>query len=79
MIKMELMPELSSIHLLLRKKNEGGRTFYSKLGFCSDPAYKREENFVGLELLEALTWNNPKLEHVNDDHTEQSLTRRNME
>lgn len=62
--KLGVIPDLSTIHLLLRKKNKGGREFYSKLGFSSDPIYQREDNFVDLDLLEALTWRNPALQHL---------------
>lgn len=58
-----IIPNLSEIHLLLRKKNRGGREFYSKLGFYSDPEYKREDNFVDMNLLEGLTWKNPSLQN----------------
>lgn len=50
------LPDLNAIHLLLRKKNRGGRTFYSKLGFFFDEHYQREDNFVDLNLLESWTW-----------------------
>lgn len=64
LIKLGIIPNLNAIHLLLRKKNEGGRAFYSKLGFEIDPLYEREDNFVNLDLLEALTWKNPELQCV---------------
>lgn len=64
LIKLNLIPDLVNIHLLLRRKNSGGRTFYSKLGFESDPSYERSDNFVDLNLLEALTWTNPALQHI---------------
>ena len=67
---LRLMPDLSAIHLLLRKKNEGGRVFYSKLGFTVDPHYHRGENFVDLNLLEALTWRRPSLQNAVDIHQE---------
>ncbi len=57
------IPELSAIHLLLRRKNQGGRIFYSKLGFTSDPGYSRDDNFVNLDLLEGFTWRNPSLQN----------------
>ena len=57
------IPDLNAIHLLLRKKNQGGRIFYSKLGFNSDPEYQRDDNFVDLNLLEGWTWKNPSLQH----------------
>lgn len=61
--KLQVIPALSAIHLLLRSKNQGGRLFYSKLGFNSDPDYQREDNFVDLDLLEGFTWKNPALQH----------------
>lgn len=72
LIHLGLIPNLDSIHLLLRKKNEGGRIFYSKLGFSSDPNYVRNDNFVNPNLLEALTWHNPALEYVNEEQVAQS-------
>lgn len=54
------LPEFNrvdAIHLLLRKKSQGGRTFYKKLGFFADPNYQRAENYVDMELLEGWTWN----------------------
>lgn len=62
LISLQENESLSAIHLLLRKKNQGGRIFYSKLGFCLDPEYHREDNFVNVDLLEGLTWKNPVLE-----------------
>lgn len=62
LINLHEIENLSAVHLLLRKKNQGGRTFYSKLGFYSDPEYQRDENFVNLDLLEGLTWKNPDLQ-----------------
>jgi ribosomal protein S18 acetylase RimI-like enzyme len=52
LVSMGIFPETQSIHLLLRKKNQGGRIFYGKLGFFFDPSYQRKENFVDLSLLE---------------------------
>lgn len=72
LIHLGLIPNLDSIHLLLRKKNEGGRIFYSKLGFFSDPDYVRNDNFVNPDLLEALTWYNPALQYVNEEQVERS-------
>ena len=63
LMNLKLIPDLEAIHLLLRRKNNGGRVFYSKLGFESDPGYVRADNFVDLNLLEALTWRNPALQH----------------
>lgn len=45
-----------TVHLLLRKKNEGGRIFYKKLGFFEDPQYHRADNFVDSTLLEGWSW-----------------------
>jgi ribosomal protein S18 acetylase RimI-like enzyme len=61
LVNLDVIPDLNAIHLLLRKKNQGGRIFYSKLGFNSDPEYHREDNFVDMALLEALTWKNPTI------------------
>ncbi len=60
--KLQAIPDLSAIHLLIRKKNQGARVFYSKLGFVSDLSYQRPDNFVNLDLLEGMTWKNPELE-----------------
>lgn len=54
-----VIPDLHAIHILIRKLNEGGKIFYKKLGFYSDPDYRRDNNFVDLELLEGMTWKNP--------------------
>ena len=48
-----ISPRLKQIHLLLRKKNLGGRAFYSRIGFHLNPNYQRENNFVDMALLEA--------------------------
>ena len=64
LVNLDEIPDLNAIHLLLRKKNRGGRTFYSKLGFNPDPGYQRDDNFVDLELLEGFTWKKPSLQHV---------------
>lgn len=56
---------LHAVHLLLHKKNQGGRKFYSKLGFYSDSEYQREDNFVDNDLLEGMTWKNPSLQKKN--------------
>jgi ribosomal protein S18 acetylase RimI-like enzyme len=53
--ELKLVPPLSSINLLLRKKNKGGRVFYEKLGFKSNPEYHRD-NFVDVNLLEPFTF-----------------------
>lgn len=63
LVNLREIPDLNAIHLLLRKKNKGGRIFYSKLGFTSDPEYQRDDNFVNLDLLEGLTWKNPSLQN----------------
>ncbi len=63
LVNLNEIPNLNAIHLLLRKKNQGGRIFYSKLGFTSDPEYQRDDNFVDLNLLEGLTWKNPSLQN----------------
>jgi ribosomal protein S18 acetylase RimI-like enzyme len=73
LIQLNVIPELSAVHLLLRKKNQGGRVFYSKLGFYSDPDYKRDDNFVELDLLEGLTWKRPCLQHHDEFGGEQRL------
>lgn len=67
LMKLQEIPDLSAIHLLLRKKNRGGMRFYKKLGFISDPEYKRE-NFVDVNLLSGLTWRNPSLQNKNIVH-----------
>ena len=54
------IPELNAINLLLRKKNEGGRKFYTKLGFSPNPDYQRD-NFVDPDLLEGFSWKRPAL------------------
>lgn len=59
LIHLNEIPDLSAIHLLLRKKNIGGRKFYSKFGFIADPGYSREDNFIDTKQLEGWTWNNP--------------------
>lgn len=61
LLNLGAIPELSAVHLLLRKKNEGGRKFYQKIGFFDDPDYQRADNFVDLNLLVPLTWKNPAL------------------
>ncbi len=53
--KMEVLPETKAINLLLRKKNQGGQIFYSKLGFQYNSSYQRDENFVDTRLLEGWT------------------------
>lgn len=63
LINLDEIPDLNAVHLLLRKKNQGGRLFYSKLGFNADPAYQRADNFVDLNLLEGWSWQNPALQH----------------
>src|SRR5579883_410476 len=65
LVNLNEIPDLNAIHLLLRKKNRGGRIFYSKLGFYSDPEYQRNDNFVKIDLLEGLTWKNPSLQEKN--------------
>lgn len=52
--ELKIFPKLRYINLLLRKKNQGGRVFYSKLGFKPNPEFKRE-NFVDTSLLEGWT------------------------
>ena len=64
LIRLGITPDLATIHLLLRRKNNGGRIFYSKLGFSPDPSYARADNFVDLNLLEALTWKKPALQDI---------------
>jgi len=64
LIDLDLIPSLSAIHLLLRKKNKGGGLFYQSLGFKLDPDYSRPDNFVDIKLLEPLTWKNPTLEET---------------
>lgn len=56
LIRLGKFPNTKKINLLLRKKNQGGRMFYSKLGFLPNPSYQRE-NFVDLSLLEGWTLN----------------------
>lgn len=63
LINLDEISDLNAVHLLLRKKNQGGRIFYSKLGFNADPEYQRADNFVDLNLLEGWTWKNPALQH----------------
>ena len=58
LLHLNIVPDLKTIHLLLRVKNHGGRIFYTKLGFASDPKYRREDVYVPMELLEPLTWMN---------------------
>jgi GNAT superfamily N-acetyltransferase len=65
LVNLRESPDLNAIHLLLRTKNSGGRTFYSKLGFTPDPEYQRDDNFVDRELLEGFTWKKPSLQHIN--------------
>lgn len=52
--KLPLMKNIKSINLLLRKANEGGKVFYSKLGFKATPSFTRD-NFVDNSLLEGWT------------------------
>jgi GNAT superfamily N-acetyltransferase len=40
LLSLQVLPETTSIHLLLRKLNAGGRIFYQKLGFSLDNNYK---------------------------------------
>ncbi|MDB6096264.1 MAG: hypothetical protein JWM09_542 [Francisellaceae bacterium] len=54
--KLKFLPTIKHINLLLRKKNKGGRIFYTKLGFKLDPNFKRD-NFVDISLLEGWTFN----------------------
>ncbi|HTM64655.1 MAG TPA: GNAT family N-acetyltransferase [Gammaproteobacteria bacterium] len=61
LLNLDAIPELSAVHLLLRKKNQGGKNFYDKLGFYDDQDYQRADNFVDLNLLTPLTWKNPAL------------------
>lgn len=63
LINLNVIPDLNAIHLLLRKKNKGGRVFYLKLGFTPDPKYQRDDNFVNLDLLEGFTWKKPSLQN----------------
>lgn len=41
--RLGVYPETDYIHLLMRKKNQGGRKFYTKLGFKFNPSYSRVE------------------------------------
>ncbi len=50
-----LVPNLQAVHLLLREKNQGGRQFYSAIGFKEDNSYQRKDNYVDLSLLVPLT------------------------
>ncbi len=68
LMNLNVLPDLHAVHLLLRRKNEGGRIFYSKLGFNADSTYHREDNFVDLELLEGWTWRNPALQNKDTLH-----------
>lgn len=52
--KLDSFPAVKSINLLLRKKNNGGRVFYSRLGFKSNPNFTTD-NFVDISLLEGWT------------------------
>lgn len=70
-----VIPHVDAIHLLLRKKNEGGRVFYSKLGFKPNPEYQRLGNFVDMNLLEAFTWVNPALAHIDAEVVETSTNK----
>lgn len=68
LIELAVIPDLSAVHILLRRKNSGGRCFYESLGFYSDPTYVKTDNHVPIELLEPMTWRNPKLQLI---HTPQ--------
>ena len=63
LITLQEIPNLSAIHLLLIRKNLGGKIFYPKIGFSKNPKYNREDNFVNIKLLEGWTWRNPLLQH----------------
>ena len=52
--KLDAFSDAKYINLLLRKKNVGGRVFYSSLGFKPNPNFKRD-NFVDVSLLEGWT------------------------
>ena len=65
LINLKEMPNLAGINILLRKKNQGGRTFYESLGFKDNPEYKRDD-FVDTTLLTGISWLNPKLENRNE-------------
>jgi GNAT superfamily N-acetyltransferase len=69
LVKLGEISDLNAIHLLLRKKNRGGRYFYSTLGFVSNPEYMRDDNFVDTNLLEGLTWRNPSLQKKNEAYS----------
>jgi ribosomal protein S18 acetylase RimI-like enzyme len=61
LMNLHVIPDLTAINLLIRKKNQAGRKFYcDNMGFKLNPDYKRP-NFVDVTLLEGLTWNNPAL------------------
>jgi len=66
LIRLGINIDLSAIHLLLRRKNAGGREFYEKLGFYVDPTYRRDGNYVNMSLLEPLTWKSRALEDKTD-------------
>jgi GNAT superfamily N-acetyltransferase len=57
LIRLEVLPNLKTINLLLRKTNVGGHVFYPKLGFKFSPEYVREYNFVGMNVLEGWSLN----------------------
>ncbi len=62
LLTLNVIPELTAIHLLLRRRNTGGRKFYvEKLGFYDDETFTRSDNYVNMELLTPLTWKNPAL------------------
>ena len=74
LLNLGAIPELSAVHLLLRKANSGGRIFYQKLGFYDDQDYHRTDNFVDLDMLVPLTWKNPALlETIKREHSHTCL------
>lgn len=62
LIHLNEIPNLNAIHLLLRKKNQAGKEFYSKLGFHADLGYEKAGNYVDADLLSGWTWENPALQ-----------------
>lgn len=52
---LNLLPDLTAVHLLLREKNKGGFEFYRKIGFEVDSNYQRADNYVDRSLLIPLT------------------------
>lgn len=63
LIHLNEIPDLHTINLDLRVLNEGGKEFYTKLGFHLNPEYKGAPNEVDRNLLQVYTWRKPALQN----------------